>query len=104
MTFGEKIKAARERKGLTLLETAALAGVTQATVQRYESGARCNPGYDVIIALSRGLDIPLRSLMGWDSEEADSDIRILARSRSFSGQEFNVRAAQLFRYMTEDDD
>lgn len=104
MTFGERIKTARERRELTLMEVALRVNVTEATIQRYESGARCNPGYDVIVALARELEIPLQALMGWDDEGADDDIRILARCRRTSGAEFSTRAAQLFRYMTEDDE
>lgn len=54
-TLGEKIKAARKRKGLTLKALGErLGGMSHANLSRIENGV--NPGRTTLIALARELD------------------------------------------------
>lgn len=46
--LGEKLRALRERKGLTLEQTSELLGVAVSTVSSYESDTR-KPSYEVLI-------------------------------------------------------
>lgn len=67
----DNIKKRRKQLNLTLLEVAQSIGVTEATLQRYESGAIKNIPYDKIEALSYALKTTPQKLMGWDD---DNDI------------------------------
>jgi transcriptional regulator with XRE-family HTH domain len=53
MTFGERVKAQREHMGMTLAQVADKVGVSEATMQRYESGVIKNPAQPKIAALAR---------------------------------------------------
>lgn len=62
----QRFKDCRKAKGLTLLSIAKRLGVTEATVQRWESGAIKNIKYDHIVALAEVLDCTPQFLMGWE--------------------------------------
>lgn len=55
MTFGEKIKAQRHRREITMDELARRVGVSTPTIQRYESGAIANVRRDKISKLAEAL-------------------------------------------------
>lgn len=61
MTFGKKIRQARESKGLLLRQIAAQLEVDTATVSKIENGLR-NATKKQVIALSSILDIPFSIL------------------------------------------
>ena len=69
MTFGERIKARRESMGYTLAQVAEKVGVSEATMQRYESGVIKNPAQPKIAALARTLNVDVNYLMAWDQED-----------------------------------
>lgn len=66
MTLGGKIKKRREELGMTLLQLSTKIGVSEATVQRYESGEIKNPTQQRIVALAKALNVDVNYLMGWD--------------------------------------
>lgn len=66
MGIGERIKSARLKKGLTLIEVAEKLGKTEATIQRYESGNIKNLKNDIIEQLANILNVTPSFLMGWD--------------------------------------
>lgn len=68
MTLGERIKRRREELGMTLLQVANQVGVSEATVQRYESGEIKNPKQPRIRALARALSVDVNYLMDWEDE------------------------------------
>lgn len=68
MTFSERMKHARDLKGLTLKELAIKIGKTEATVQRYESGEIKNLKNDTIELIANALDVSPSYLMGWSDE------------------------------------
>lgn len=69
MTFGERIRARRESLGFTLAQLAERVGVSEATMQRYESGVIKNPAQPKIAALARALNVDVNYLMAWDQED-----------------------------------
>jgi len=69
MTFGERIKARRESMGYTLAQVAEKVGVSEATMQRYESGVIKNPAQPKIAALARTLNVDVNYLMAWEQED-----------------------------------
>jgi transcriptional regulator with XRE-family HTH domain len=71
-TLPERAKDRRKELGLTLLQVAKRVGVTEATVQRWESGKIKSLQYDNIIKLAYALDTTPAFLMGWEKKESDS--------------------------------
>lgn len=69
MTFGERVKMRRESLGYTLAYVAEKVGVSEATMQRYESGVIKNPTQPRIAALARALSVDVNYLMAWDDDE-----------------------------------
>ncbi len=59
--FGEKIRAVRERKGLTLREVAEKAGVSESLVSQIERN-RVSPAIDTLLSLADVLDLDLEYL------------------------------------------
>lgn len=66
LNIGERIKKARLKRGLTLIEVAEKLGKTEATIQRYESGNIKNLKNDTIEELANVLRVSPAHLMGWD--------------------------------------
>lgn len=62
------LKDRRKELNYTLLDIAKKVGVSEATVQRWESGNIKNLRYEKIIALANILEISPSHLMGWDDE------------------------------------
>lgn len=70
MNIGERIKEVREERNKTLLDVATFLGVTEATVQRYESGNIKNLKLDTISKIATYLKVDPGYLMGWkDTKE-----------------------------------
>lgn len=66
-----KIKGRRTELGLTLKEVAKALGVSESTVQRYETSEIRNMGIDKVEALARVLKVAPEYLMGWTDEKED---------------------------------
>lgn len=64
--IGQKIKLYREKRGKTLQGVAEHLGVTEATVQRYESGNIKNLKLDTISKIASYLNVSPAYLMGWE--------------------------------------
>lgn len=65
----KRIKELRIKRGLTLKQVADRLGVSEGTVQRYESGAINNLKYDTIVALANIFRCTPSYLMGFDDGE-----------------------------------
>jgi len=63
VTIGERLRAAREREGLTLDQTAELSGLSKAHLCRLESAER-QPSIAALLALSEALGAPVSELLG----------------------------------------
>src|SRR5690625_841701 len=71
MNIGQRIRYAREKRHKTLLDVAEHLGVTEATVQRYESGNIKNLKLDTISEIASYLKINPGYLMGWEDTIED---------------------------------
>ena len=71
MTIGQRIRAARERKNMTLDEVAKSCNTTKQTIFKYENEIVTNIPYDKIVLLSNALDVSPSYLFGWE-EKKDS--------------------------------
>ena len=79
--MSKRRKELRKAKGMTLLELANKIGVSEGTVQRYESGSIPNLKYDIIVALSNALETTPTYLMGWDDiEKVDNEEKTFVES------------------------
>lgn len=63
VTFGERVKAIREGKGLTPAEAGDQSRLGRANWLHYESGRRPNPTLDVMKAMAGALGVPLSELL-----------------------------------------
>ena len=68
MTFGEKIKALRDQRDMTLEQVGDLVGVGKSTVRKWESGQIANMRRDKIALLAKALGVTPGFLMGWEDE------------------------------------
>ena len=66
VAMSTRIKELRQARQMTLLEVSKKLGVSESTVQRYESGAIANLKYETIISLSNLFGVDPCYLMGWD--------------------------------------
>jgi transcriptional regulator with XRE-family HTH domain len=83
--FGEKIRAVRERRGLTLREVGERAGVSESLVSQIERN-RVNPAIDTLLALAEALDLDLEYLFA--EFRRDRPVRIV---RAGEGSSFSPR-------------
>lgn len=67
MHTGERLRARRLEKGMTLQEVGDLVGVGKSTVRKWETGMIRNMGRDKILALSAALDLKPSDLLEEDS-------------------------------------
>lgn len=102
MTFGERLHALREAAGLTLAQIGAAVGVSEATIARYESGDIRNPKQDRVSALAQALGVSEAMLMGWDSDDLDADVRLLARDLQNLAPEKRSRVIAIMRMVIQD--
>lgn len=104
MTLGQRMKAIREKQHITLAQVAEKIGVSEATVQRYESGEIRNPPQTRIEAIAQALDVTAATLMGWEDDELDVEVRLLARDMQQLPPAKRRKAITLLRLMMEEDD
>ena len=69
MCIGKRMREARETCGYTLDEVGKVAGVSNATIQRYEKGVITNIPSDKIEAIAKFLEVNPGYLMGWEDME-----------------------------------
>lgn len=69
MGMPEIIKKRRDELDLTLLDIAKKIGVSEATVQRYESGRIKNIRQDKIVKLASALQLTPAQLLGWEDTQ-----------------------------------
>ena len=66
--IGEKIRALRKAKRMTLEELAAAIGTSKQNVHRYERGMISNIPSDKIVAIAKALGTSPAALMGWGGD------------------------------------
>ena len=73
MTFGERVLALRNEKGMTQDELALAVGYkSRSTIAKIESGER-DPHQSMIAAIAKALDTTPAYLMGWEESEQSPD-------------------------------
>lgn len=101
--LGERIRQWRAARKLTLAELARSVGVSEATMQRYESGVIANPPRERVLAIAEALEVTEAELMGWDSGDGlDEDVRLLARSLQRQTPEKRQQAIRMLRLLLEE--
>lgn len=68
MSVGKRIRARRKQLGFSADKLGEIIGKNRATVYRYESDEIENMPYDVVLPISKALDISPSYLMGWEEE------------------------------------
>ena len=77
MTIGQRIRAARERKDMTLEEVASRCNTTKQTIFKYENEIVTNIPYDKIVLLSKALSVSPSYLFGWDEmKDSPSELQL----------------------------
>lgn len=71
--IGQRIRAFRQRMGLTVDELAVRIGKNRCTLYRYESGEIPDVPLGVIRGMAKALDVPPAVLAGWEEGAAGSD-------------------------------
>ena len=71
LSIGEAILIHRKRKRLSQTELAELVDVSKSTISNYESN-KTQPTFDVLVKISRSLEVPLSSLIPFISDAAPS--------------------------------
>ncbi len=106
MTFGERLKHYRLLAGMTLMQVAERTGVSEATIQRYESGVIKNPPQDRLTALARAVGVSESMLMGWEesSPEEDEEFRMLAYRMRDADPKTRRRIYSVIRVMLDQEE
>jgi len=73
-TIGERLRAARERAGLTLDQAAERAAMSKAHLSRLESSER-QPSIAALLSLSHALGVPVSAILGEDAGGAPLTVR-----------------------------
>ena len=81
--FGDKIRAVREKRGLTLKEVAEKAGVSESMVSQIERN-RVSPAIDTLLSLADVLDIDLEYLFSDYKRERSAQIVRAGERTTFS--------------------
>ena len=76
MSFGNRLKSARKKRGLTLRELGEAIDRTESVVQRYESGVISNLDNEIIAKLANALNVNPAYLMGWTDVNSVNTVEI----------------------------
>ena len=82
MNVGERIKKSREERGMSVIELANILGVSRATIYRYESNEIEKLPVDILIPISKALNVTPTFLMGMEENKPDT------LAAHFEGEDF----------------
>lgn len=101
--INKRIREARIKKNLTLLEVANKLGVSEATVQRYESGEIKNIKHKTIQDLSNIFDVSPSFLMGWDEDQnsVESELNINTLAAHKEGEDWTEEELETIEMVKE---
>ena len=95
-TIGKNIRYFRKLRGLTLLELGNLLGLSEGSIQRYESGNITNVSISMALEFSKVLDTTPQILMGWEPITYNPEQEmLLAETASFTDEQYD----KLFDYI-----
>ena len=109
--MANRIREIRKSKGMTLLQLAERLGVSESTVQRYESGNIKNLKYETMTDLSIIFNCSPSYLMGWDEKIIDADFKIelsneellrIKKERSLNGDGIKALRSYLDYLLSQD--
>ena len=87
---GEIIKAKREEKKYSLIEFAALVGISPGYLSQLENGRKANPKLEIVLRILKELELDIDMLLGLDREHENLNIKIpsllkliLAKDRNY---------------------
>ena len=112
MTLGERIKQAREDKGLSQIRLAVETNIGVASIQRYERD-ELSPSVDKLIQISEALKVPIGSLITIESTVNSNDKEIYLKAINTFGanqqiikamEELGELSTALARYFTKGED
>jgi transcriptional regulator with XRE-family HTH domain len=94
--FGRRLKLLRKAKKINQAKLAERAGIESKYLSNLETGRR-SPSFEKMVALARGLDVPLSALFAFDDENDPKTLRrkIEAILRHATPQQLN----QIYRHM-----
>lgn len=72
LTFGEKVRAVRKKKGITQVEFAKIIGVTQRVVSYYENSSE-NPSIALVDKIAKALAVSPKTLLNFNDTIANED-------------------------------
>lgn len=110
MTIGERLKALRKEKDLTLEDVAKSLDISRANISKYENGDITNIPSDRIEQLARFYSVSPAYLMGWEERNplpqvnvtvSTDEARILSRGIDRLPKEQREQALAMFRLMFE---
>lgn len=73
LTFAVRLRESRERKGLSLQKLADMIGASKAHIWDLEKGRTTNPSLEILVGLSRALDVSIANLVGEDTEQTPNN-------------------------------
>ena len=73
LTFAVRLRQGRERKGLSLQKLADKIGASKAHIWDLEMGRTTNPSLEILVGISRALDVSIANLVGEDTEQTPSN-------------------------------
>ena len=91
--MANRIREIRKQKGMTLLQVAEKLGVSESTVQRYESGNIKNLKYETMVALANIFNCNPSYLMGWEDKE-EVKVQTLGHKKEYYEDEELAKEAQ----------
>jgi transcriptional regulator with XRE-family HTH domain len=97
-SFGEKIRAVRDRRGLTLREVAEHAGVSESLVSQIERN-RVSPALDTLLAIADVLDLDLEYL--FSDYRRDRTVHVVRKKERDS---FTRRPGVIYERLAQVDD
>ena len=105
MTIGERIKALREKIGMSQVDFAIKIDVSKQTLYKYENNLITNIPSDKIEAIAKITHVSPSYIMGWDDEAPasfDPDIRRIERARSNMDQKDREKMMNILKASFED--
>lgn len=101
--IGARIKKSRKENNMTLLELANKVGLSEGTVQRYESGNISNVAISALENFAKALGTSSAYLMGWDSHDHDSELTRRDEREIESDLEDMMNSVSSAAFVGEDD-
>lgn len=97
----KRIKELRENSDITLKDMAKIIGVSEATVQRYESGKIHELPYKVIEAYAEKFNVNPSYIMGWQESPGQLSIFDLDKNLKVTRDSINKNFESMYKHIME---